>query len=273
MSNYCILKVKTYETKAALRNVQIEHKRQKEYEDIYNELSFLNKNLTEHNDYIEMYNKALESDYYKTPDKYGRTHKEPKVKAIEIMTTFSPDMRDKINLDEWCKDNMNFIKDMFPNSLISGTLHQDQTTPHLHIMIIPITDKGKISKTAFINGKKDMHELQDKYAQTMEKHGLIRGEQGKSKHGKREDIEEYQYLTDKNKELESKLKDRKKRLEHIESRIIKALQTLSEIQTETETAKAKLEQVRNELKAVLDEPADSREYNGEHLKESDDILL
>ena len=273
MSNYCILKVKTYETTAALKNVQIEHKRQKEYEDIYNELSFLNKNLTEHNDYIKMYNKALKSDYYTTQDKYGRTHKEPKVKAVELMLTFSPEMRDKINLEEWINDNMNFVKDKFKNSLISGSLHLDQTTPHLHIVIIPITDKGKISKTAFINDKKDMQKLQDDYADAMKKHNLIRGEQKKSKHGKREDIEEYQYLTDKNKELESKLRDRKKRLEHIESRITKALITLSDIQTETETAKAKLEQVRAELKAILDEPANSKEYKGEHLKESDDILL
>lgn len=173
---FAIIKMMTYNTCVSMRFVNDEEKRKRTYDDIDTEKSHLNKNLTEHNNYVKMYHDTIKkSEYYTKKDKYGRTHKEPKVKALGFIATFSPEAKEHIDLDQWVATNKEYFENKFKGCPISISLHMDQTTPHLHVFVIPVTEKGKISKTQFINGKKDMVQLQDEYAKAMQPFDLQRG--------------------------------------------------------------------------------------------------
>lgn len=195
---YAILKMMTYNTCVSMRFVNDEEKRQKQYDDIDTEKTHLNRNLTEHNNYVQMYKDIIKkSPYYTTKDKYGRTHKEPKVKALGFIATFSPEAKENIDLEEWVATNKKYFEDKFKGCPISISLHLDQTTPHLHVFVIPVTEKGKISKTQFINGKKDMVQLQDEYAKAMKPFELERGihkEQKDKNHTEKKQIQKYRKI-------------------------------------------------------------------------------
>ena len=45
-------------------------------------------------------------------------------------------------LDEWIKKTIGwFQKEFGKKNVVSAVLHMDETTPHLHITVVPITDK------------------------------------------------------------------------------------------------------------------------------------
>lgn len=174
MSNYAIINIRTRNTLAAVREIQKENIREKKYDDIDKQKESLNR-YDDFKDFQEMYNEAMRNDYYTKPDKYGRKHKEPKIKCIDLMTTFSPEMKDKINIDEWYKAQKEYVEKRFKGCPYSVVLHLDQTTPHCHIQILPITPEGKINKSYFIKTKKDFVELQTDYADNMKCFELRRG--------------------------------------------------------------------------------------------------
>lgn len=201
---YCILKMKTYKTCKSIKLVNDEEIRNKHYDDIDETKTHLNRTVYGNKNYLEMYNQIMQNDYYTKADKYGRTHKEPNIKGIGFIATFSPEAKNQINPKQWIIENVNFFKEVFKNSPMTVTLHLDQTTPHLHIFVIPVTEKGKISKSQYINGKKDMFNLQDRYAEKMQQFGLERGERKEKadlNHTDKETITKYKKIKNANMQL------------------------------------------------------------------------
>ncbi|WP_010177350.1 MobV family relaxase [Aquimarina agarilytica] len=111
------------------------------------------------------------------------------VKAIDyIMTSDNAKMAeifsDENLVQSWMKDNKTFLSETYgEENVLSMHLHLDETTPHLHAVIVPITNDGRLSAKEFINGRKSLAEQQTRYAELMEKYGMQRGEAGsKTKH-------------------------------------------------------------------------------------------
>ncbi len=136
------------------------------------------------------------------------------VPVIRFMLSGSPeDMRrieDDGKLDDWCRDNMNWLKKTFgTKNVVAATLHMDETTPHIHASVVPIVQgerrqKGLKKKkqeqpTAQEKPKRQykkkdpnrprlcaddvmardkLIEYQDTYAEVMAKYGLQRGIKG-----------------------------------------------------------------------------------------------
>lgn len=175
---YCIANVKNVSSVASMRSIQDERLREKEFCNVDKDRSHLNEALTEEQDIVKLYNEAMKHDYYAKADKWGKKHKEPQIKAINIILTYSPEAhleRDSERFDRWKKENMDFIKETFKGCKFVATLHMDETTPHIHVVVIPQTEKGKISKNSFIPNKAALVKLQDRYAAKMAQFGLQRG--------------------------------------------------------------------------------------------------
>ena len=135
------------------------------------------------------------------------------VQVIRIMLSGSPEDMERIQqegkLDEWCRDNINWLKKTFgAENVVAATLHMDETTPHIHASVVPIvqgerrkkeskkkkqeqeqTDKLKRkykkkdpSRVRLccddVMAKAKLIEYQDSYGKAMNKYGLIRGEKG-----------------------------------------------------------------------------------------------
>ena len=101
------------------------------------------------------------------------------VHAIEVVMTFSPGaILGEENIKKWAFDSVRWLADTFGGrqNVVDSQLHLDEATPHIHSIVIPIDEKGKLNAREFLGGTRNrMVELQTKYAEAMKEHGLERG--------------------------------------------------------------------------------------------------
>lgn len=127
------------------------------------------------------------------------------VRAIRILLTGSPDQMKEIEsagrLENWCNDNIEWLNRTYGKAnIVSAVLHLDESTPHLHATIVPITTgerrkakqeqstpKKKYNKKSTgtvrlcaddIMTRIKLKEYQNSYSEAMSKYGLERGIDG-----------------------------------------------------------------------------------------------
>jgi hypothetical protein len=105
------------------------------------------------------------------------------VRAVELVLTASPEAfprdADGRALDvrgtPWVQDNLDFLTKRFgEKNVVSFTLHQDEVTPHIHAVVVPITADGRLSSRDVFSPM-SLRQLQTDYAKAMEPYGLERG--------------------------------------------------------------------------------------------------
>lgn len=178
--NYCTIsieKVKTFESMQS----RFEHNHR--LRDIPNadpELSADNEVLVnkEERTYQELYKEAIEnSDYYR---KTNSKIRKDAVKGIEVVVSFSHDAEETIDMDQWKKDNLEFLGSFFggKQNIKDAVFHADEATGHMHVFIVPLMEDGRLCAKQFLGGRKELVRLQTEYAKAMSAHGLSRGERG-----------------------------------------------------------------------------------------------
>ncbi len=104
--------------------------------------------------------------------------------AIEVITSFSREDIGNVNIEEWKKDNAEWLqatfnanREKYGNNVISMMIHNDEEgNIHSHAMVIPIDANGKLNASYYIDGADKLRALQDSYGQKMERnHNLKRG--------------------------------------------------------------------------------------------------
>lgn len=145
--------------------------------------------------------------------------------AIELVTSISNEDAEKINLDEWKKENVKWLQEYFnispdgKDNVISVVCHQDESRPHIHAIIVPMDEKGEFSAKNFMNPAR-LRAIQSEYARRMERFGLDRGLEKSV--AKKVDIQRfYAELTNNMQDVEDKLKfERGETIEHYHDRVI-----------------------------------------------------
>ena len=257
---YCIANVKTVSSVASMRSIQDERLREKEFCNVDKERSHLNEALTDEQDIVKFYNEAMKHDYYTKPDKWGKMHKEPQIKAINLVFTYSPEAhieRTPEAFEKWKQDNIDFVRETFKGCPFVATLHMDETTPHIHVSVIPVTENGKISKNQFIPNKKALVKFQDAYAAKMERYGLQRGI-----HRDR-NSSEMKRVTNQYRELLAKLEKQLEQLERVNAKgketveqnkiLLNAYNELVESYNNLVESHNNLQKTNNELKKRCEE--------------------
>ena len=121
-----------------------------------------------------------------------RTSADPKhsaVLAFEMTLSASPEYFRPDNpgaAGEWQMDRLKaweqlsaqWLKDTYGNNLVRATFHRDESTPHIHAVIVPLNEKGHINAKTYIGGREKLAALQDSYAKAMQPLGLSRGIRG-----------------------------------------------------------------------------------------------
>ena len=93
------------------------------------------------------------------------THED--MKAIE---------QDKEKMQKWIDRNYNFvIREFGQANNMRFTLHRDERTPHIHAVVVPLTEDGKLTAREVLGGRMAMSARQTRYGQTMAEFGLERG--------------------------------------------------------------------------------------------------
>lgn len=129
------------------------------------------------------------------------------VQVIRVMLSGSTEDMLKIQaegkLDEWCKDNMDYLKKEFGDkNVVAATLHLDEDAPHIHASVVPIVEGERRKKKSNkeqeapkkqykkknvnrprlcaddVMARDKLTAYQDSYAEAMAKYGLERGVKG-----------------------------------------------------------------------------------------------
>ncbi|NVO85415.1 plasmid recombination protein [Hymenobacter sp. P5252] len=105
------------------------------------------------------------------------------IRCVELILTASPEFfeRDEKGRaadqsdSQWVKDNRAYVEKKYgKENVIAFQLQQDETTPHCHVVIVPITSDGRLSARDLINPVA-LRINQSDYHEAMAAHGLDRG--------------------------------------------------------------------------------------------------
>ena len=95
--------------------------------------------------------------------------------ARELLMSASPDFYKglmKQDLELWKTENIKFLQDNFDSNCIYATLHKDESTWHIHALIVPkfMNKKNEfiLSNTRYFDGIEKMRSWQDNYSQSMQ---------------------------------------------------------------------------------------------------------
>ena len=170
-------------------------------------IKLLQHNLRERDDlgkYIDIeksiYNKFEGTDALDFTDLYEEmiadAHLKRKVqrnasRTIEFVVSTSHEYRkdwhtnpeSKATLDSYFEKTKQFFKERYGDVVISSAIHFDETTPHMHLICVPLVDdrKGglKFSSSEFIGGKEELRKLHTDFHEKVGiQFGLERGNEG-----------------------------------------------------------------------------------------------
>lgn len=63
-------------------------------------------------------------------------------------------------------------------NVVNAVLHLDEQTPHLHVVVVPIDQTGKLNCRSYLGGAEKMRAMQSEFAAKMAPLGLQRGVEG-----------------------------------------------------------------------------------------------
>lgn len=190
--------------------------------------------------------------------KYG-IDKKPRSNAVVALDAFygaSPEFfeqNDKVVSDEYFRRCIDFHKRHFGH-IINAVIHYDEKTPHLHVISVPIVDRGDkgfaLCAKDLLNGKTILSRLQTTFNKEVSADfGLERGEV-------REDGERKKHLDSldfKKQQREIEIAEREEKIEKQEQKIEKQTEVIEAKQAEiveVEAVKAKLETEVGKLEEI-----------------------
>ncbi|PBG43166.1 MobV family relaxase, partial [Clostridioides difficile] len=112
----------------------------------------------------------------------SRAVRKDAVVVCKYIVTSDNETKDTLGADrqrEICQDSLKWISDSCGDDrVLNATVHMDETTPHMHIGVMPITQDGRLSATAIFT-KNEMKAIHTEFARDWsETYGLARGVEG-----------------------------------------------------------------------------------------------
>lgn len=112
----------------------------------------------------------------------SRAVRKDAVVVCNFIVTSDNETMDALGTDrqrEFFQDSVKWFSDRYgADRVLNATVHMDETTPHLHIGVMPITQDGRLSAKAIFT-KTEMKAIQTEFARDVgEKYGLERGVEG-----------------------------------------------------------------------------------------------
>lgn len=172
----------------------------------------------------------------------SRAVRKDAVVVCNFIVTSDNETMDALGADrqrEFFRDSVKWFSDRYgADRVLNATVHMDETTPHLHIGVMPITQDGRLSAKAIFT-KTEMKAIQTEFARDVgEKYGLERGVEG----SERTHLSEARFKEQKALEMAN---------EH--GAIAQELQIIAEdCKRELSEATRSLETVKQELSAMQD---------------------
>lgn len=101
-------------------------------------------------------------------------------RALEYIVTASPEAFQSLDQQKYFQSALDFLKNRHgDNRIVSAVIHRDQTTPHMHVIIVPVKD-GKLNARHFMS-RDALRTLQDDFGTLGNRFGLQRGQENSQK--------------------------------------------------------------------------------------------
>jgi hypothetical protein len=121
----------------------------------------------------------------------GAAVRKNSVLAQEVFLSVSPEFfwkadleRDCDQVELWRKPSFAWLSETFGENIVDCRLHLDEMNPHIHAIVVPLTEDGRLSARDVFS-KQSLIDMQNSYAAKLEPLGIVRGIPGsKAKHGK-----------------------------------------------------------------------------------------
>lgn len=192
------------------------------------------------------------------------------VLALDTIYTASPDFftgRNNAENDKFFRDCLKFHESHFGH-IISAVVHYDETTPHLHIISVPLTKDGRLSARDVIGNKAKMSKTQDAFFEQVGKgYGLERGIHMDGQEKKQHISAQEHEL----REIKQKIAREQEKLEAIEhseetarTRARDYRQTAAELQKQIEVLQEERNKQHKSL-LLLTEAANNKQKEVKHL--------
>lgn len=131
--------------------------------------------------------KSLEEAMAKYRELLPEKSRSNAVRCIEYVITASPEAYKKLKGKEWTKylnDGLKWVNAKHGTGCFYACYHQDETTPHLSVFVVPLDEKGHLNARSFLGGRAKLSAMQTDFHEKVSKgFGLDRGLMGsKAKH-------------------------------------------------------------------------------------------
>lgn len=185
---YCILRFDKVKTSSALSSKYRHNYRQEEVPNSDRTKQGLNRELVplKHSNYVAAVNDRIAS----SPSYLSRKPRRDAVRALELMLTFNGSTEvGRFNQRAWEQKNVEWIEKEFgKENVVSVMCHYDESTPHIHAIVVPMVN-DRLSAKTLIGSPAKCSAMQTRYAKAMSEFGLERGlEHTRAKH---EDIQKF----------------------------------------------------------------------------------
>jgi hypothetical protein len=229
-------------------------------------MNIFNVNLIQSNNWMQ--------DIQAEIDRAGAKTRSNSVIALDAIYTASGDFfKGKSNEEknQFFRDCLEFHQRKFGH-VISAVIHYDETTPHMHILSVPLTQDGRLSAREIVGNRTNLSRMQTEFFEQVGKeYGLARGIHMDGQE-KRQHISAQEHEL---REIRQKIARGKEELEAIEhskesarTRAQTARQTATELQKEVEQLQAERVEQYNSLKMMSASKMDRRK----ELRALDDTL-
>lgn len=224
-------------------------------------MDFLNVNLIQSNNWMQ--------DIQNEINRAGAKARSNSVLALDTLYTASSEFfQGKTNEenDKFFRDCLKFHERHFGH-IISAVIHYDETTPHLHVVSVPLTKDGRLSARDVIGNKAKMSKTQDQFFEQVGRdYGLERGIHMDGQE-KRQHISAQEHELREIKQAIARGKEELEAIEHSEetarTRAQTARQTATELQKEVEQLQEERSRQHNSLKMLSASKIDrQRELRG-----------
>lgn len=200
-------------------------------------MDVFNVNLIQSNNWMQ--------DIQAEIDRAGAKTRSNSVVALDAIYTASGEFfKGKSNEenDQFFRDCLKFHQRRFGH-VVSAVIHYDETTPHLHILSVPLTQDGRLSAREIIGNRGNLSRMQTEFFEQVGKeYGLERGVQMDGQE-KKEHISAQEHEL---REIKQKITREKERLEAVEhseetarTRAQEYKQTVAQLQKEIEQLQEK----------------------------------
>lgn len=178
------------------------------------------------------------------------------VMALDTIYTASPEFfqeRTNAENDKFFQDCLKFHNEHFGH-IISAVVHYDETTPHLHVISVPLTKDNRLSARDVIGNKSKMSKTQDEFFEQVGRgYGLERGIHIDGQE-KKQHISAQEHELREIKQRIAREQEKLEAIEHSEEsariRAQKARQTAEELQKQVEQLQEERSRQHNSLKML-----------------------